>query len=189
MDNLDSEEQLYLALHAIENGQHDIAISRLKEIEPGPGYTRAQYLLAAEYAQIGLYERAKSGMAYVIDEEPSLTIASLQKGLLHITLGENEQGRDTLSVLTSLGDSDPIKWFACGLIALIDDDKAGAKDLLQTGISLNKDNVALNKDIEKIIGQLDNESADTEKPDGEKNTDEKTVDAKNKFFLSNYNNH
>ena len=187
MENLDSEELLHLAVNAIDQGQHDKAISHLKDVTEGDYFLRARYLLAAEYAQIGMYDRAISGMAFVIERDPSFSIASLQKGLLHITRGENDIARETLALLSKLPENDPLMWFGKGLTALLDDDEASTEQFLIKGIELNLQNPALNRDMEKIIVKLkDTEDVGTTENEEQKEAEDKSSDATNKFFLSNY---
>ena len=154
MENLDSEELLYLAMHAIDNNQHDIAIDRLKSIPDGPFFSKAQYLLAAEYAQIGLLKRAKEVFAMVCENEPDLSIAHFQKGLLHLSLGEKGESELAFGALLKLEDDNPLKLFGKGLIELINEEVDLARMSLEKGIELNTINEPLNNDMRTILEKV-----------------------------------
>lgn len=190
MSSFDSEEHLFLALNAISEKAHDRAIDHLKKITSGEYYSRAQYLLGAEYAEIGMYDRAKQSFQSIIDVEPLKEMVRLQKGLLHIFLGEKEDAQLCLSRLVEVEDeTNPIFWFAKGMLVSLDSRLHDAIEFLKNGIKLNVINDPLNDDMRKFINALSDSSPDladislAELTGNPRNT---TREISNKFLLTNY---
>ena len=109
---LDADELLHLAIHATHDGRHDMAISYLKQaLELSADDPRLVYLLAAEHAQLGMFERAIEGMAKAIALAPDLHIARLQLGLLYLSFNRIEETLSVWSALDALDDDEPLKLF------------------------------------------------------------------------------
>ena len=85
---LDDSELLHLAIRASQNNRHDDAIGFLKQaLELAPGNAKVHYMLGAEHAEIGLYDRAADEIAKAVELDPGLVTAQFQLGLLHMTSG------------------------------------------------------------------------------------------------------
>src|SRR5262245_41537910 len=118
----DTEECFHLALHASSMGQPHICVPYLRQVlQEEPTHARAMYLLAAQHAEIGLYERAISGMQAAIALEPGLEIARLQLGLLLLNGNRRAEARESLQALSRSPDPG-LPTFAAAIIALADDD-------------------------------------------------------------------
>ena len=79
--NLDNEEILRLAISAIDQDNHVEAISLLKGLlERDSNHVFANYLLAAEHAQIGMDDRAEAGSSRTVALAPEFNITRFQIG-------------------------------------------------------------------------------------------------------------
>jgi Flp pilus assembly protein TadD len=159
---LDQEEILALALNALRTGDHGAALTHLKQgAERFPDNARIAYLLGAEHAQIGLYDRAEEEMARAIALAPSLLVARFQLGLLQMTQGRPADARVTWAALDQLPADNALRLFKQGLEALGDDRFAEARALIQQGIETNNFSPDLNRDMTNLIAKI---PADGDKP-------------------------
>jgi tetratricopeptide (TPR) repeat protein len=153
---LDQAELLQLALNASRAGDSATAIGYLKEAVSRPDAGGiAHYLLGAEYAQIGMYQRAAGEMEAALALEPGLSMARLQLGLLWLGAGDGDRAQAVMAPLEELASGDPLRLFGAGLRHLAADRLAEARACLQEGIGCNSANAALNGDMGKIVDQLD----------------------------------
>ena len=169
---LDQAELLRLALHAIGSNDSGTALSYLKEAVSRPDATaNAHFMLGAEYAQIGMIDRAIPAIETALALDPALSIARFQLGLLRLTCGDPATAIDVLHPLDSLGDEHPLFHFGKGLVALARNELSEALHGLTCGIERNHDNPALNTDMLKIAHNISraisdqatsSESADTQ---------------------------
>jgi tetratricopeptide (TPR) repeat protein len=187
--NFDGPELLHLAIDAANRDDHGQAISYLKAAQekklPSDEYAKLTYFLGAEYAQIGMYDRAVEAMQQAVDADPLLHTARFQLGLLHLTSGRAVDAREAWAQLTLLDAGHPehyLNLFRQGLEALADDDFAGCRKWLNLGMQANQANPALNVDMQKMLEALPpQEVSDTEpSPDA---ADSKPEDH---LFLSAY---
>lgn len=156
MEHLDAEELLQLAIRSSEANRHEDALSYLKRaLELSPKNGKIHYLLGAEHAQIGLYDRAAVEMAKAVELEPDLHTARFQLGLLHITSGRVEQAESAWKPLEALGPENPLSLFKTGLLHLARDEFDQCMQCLKRGIGLNASNMALNKDMQRILGEIE----------------------------------
>ena len=80
---LDQAERMQLALQAGAANEAGSAIAYLKEAVARPDATaQAHYLLGAEYAQLGMFDRAAGEMEAALALDQTLYTARLQLGLL-----------------------------------------------------------------------------------------------------------
>lgn len=182
---LDAEELFHLGIKAGSEGDSDKAIRYFKEsIELAPT-AETIYLLAAEYANLNMYERAIAFMQEAVDLKPDLYTAYIQLCLLHLMTNNGEGASNSLKGLQDLPEESYLKQFGVGLQALIEDDVELALSSLARGIEINEENPALNGDMQKIIDNLSN----IEKP-GDKGEDVKAdqdlTDKAGDYLLSNY---
>ncbi len=154
MTDLDAEELFHLALKASESGDRDKTISYLKRSIALEPKAASLYILAAEYAEIGMYERATAGMHEAIELDPNLWTAYFQLGLLYLTQNLIQEARNTWATLLELGPDEYLYHFAKGLTELVDEQADAALESLRTGIALNQDNPALNRDVGSIIKNI-----------------------------------
>jgi Flp pilus assembly protein TadD len=154
---LDSDELLHIALEASKNQRHEEAISSLKRAaDLSPNDARVHYLLGAEHAQIGLYDRAAAEMQRAVELDPNLDTASFQLGLLHVTAGRVDDAANAWKLLDKLGSEHPLNLFKTGLLHLVKDQFAECEDCLRRGIATNRSNPALNADMSRILKDVEN---------------------------------
>jgi tetratricopeptide (TPR) repeat protein len=161
-NQLDADELLHLAIRASESGQHEESLSCLKRaLEQAPKNGKIHYMLGAEHAQIGLYDRAAEDMAKAVELEPELYTAHFQLGLLHITSGRVAQAESVWTALDKLSPDHPLYLFKTGMLHLARDEFDQCAQNLKRGISLNTSNAALNNDMQRILGEIDKTSGPT----------------------------
>lgn len=191
---LDADELLHLAMTAINAGQHPQAMAMLKQAQKqDPENALIIYLLAAEHAQVGMFDRAMEGMERALAKAPDLQMARLQLGLLYTARDRLGDARPLFETLSGLPENDPLHWFGEGLLALLEERLDDCRTALQQGIQLNQGNPSLNGDMQRILAQLGKAGAAPAKPAEaakpqaaqEKSAQEK---AANSLFLSRYGN-
>jgi tetratricopeptide (TPR) repeat protein len=109
------------------------------------------YLLGAELAQSGHYDRAIVEMQAAVRMQPDLHTATLQLGLLLLTLNRPAEAVAAWQPLGYLNEREPLRLFKEGLEALIYEDFDGSVRLLTEGIAANHSNPALNRDMGLVI--------------------------------------
>lgn len=153
---LDQVELLQLALRAGAADDSAGAIACLKEAagrSDANGTTH--YMLGAEYAQIGLYDRATESMEMALAIDPTLSLVRLQLGLLWMTRADAVQSAQVLLPLDELPSTDPLFHFGRGLRQLARDEFADARSSFVAGIAGNATNAPLNADMQRIVDQID----------------------------------
>jgi tetratricopeptide (TPR) repeat protein len=155
ISRLDADELLHLAMAAAKQDRHEDAIGYLKRaIEMDPNHAKAYYFLAAEHAQIGLYDRAVEEMEKSVQLDPSLHTAHFQLGLLHLSSGRASEAIAAWRPLDQLGESNPLFLFKQGLECLAKDEFGACREYLTKGIALNVANPDLNADMQRVINEL-----------------------------------
>ena len=153
--DLDPQELKFLAIQASRDNRADQALSYLKQaIRQAPADGELHYLLAAEHAQLGMYDRAAEGMERAITLTPGLHTARLQLGLLYLTQADVEASTRTLTPLAEREGGNYFGLFAQGLLHLMHDRFPECRAALTQGIALNNQNNALNGDMQKILDAL-----------------------------------
>jgi tetratricopeptide (TPR) repeat protein len=151
METLDATELLHLGLHATQLDDPAKAIEYLKQcLALEPANAKATYLLGALYAQIGIYDRAKSTLARAIDLDANESTAVFQLGLLHVTSGEVTQAEVVWQRLDALPGDHAFNFFRRGLLALVKDEFGECESFLEQGIRANGFNEALNDDMRRL---------------------------------------
>jgi tetratricopeptide (TPR) repeat protein len=149
--NLDPQELLHLALRDIQQSHHDGAISKLKQaLEIEADNAQAQFLLAAEYAEIGLYDRAIEGMTRTLHLSPSMHIARFQLGLLYYSKSDFDTARAIWEPLDALGD-DAMTLFKTALLLIGAGHQREAIPQLERALEIGTGNGALKTDISKVL--------------------------------------
>jgi tetratricopeptide (TPR) repeat protein len=153
---LDDQELLHLALRASTENRHEEAINHLKRaIEIAPDNAKVHYMLGAEHAEIGLYDRAVEEMSKAVQLDPNLDTAHFQLGLLHITSARLDDAEKAWKALDKLGENHPLYQFKQGLLHLARDEFDAAITALRKGVSLNNANPALTRDMERMIAEIE----------------------------------
>ncbi len=150
---LDQTELIQLALQSGERNDAASALSYLKEAVARPDASAtAHLLLGAEYAELGLYQRAMEQMELAVERDPALAIARFQAGFLALSSGNAEKAESLLQPLTE--HEDALGRFATGLLALMRDQFAPAEEHLRAGLLLNQSNLPLNQNITRILDAI-----------------------------------
>lgn len=151
---LDNEELLHLALHANAAGQPHAALTYLKDLlQQDPKNAKALYLLGVQHAQIGLHKRAIVDMTAALMLEPGLEIARFQLGLLLLDCNQPVEAKRHLSLLESSADR-ALRSYAQALVALADNERARARDLLAQALAQTSSNPALSALMQRLHGSL-----------------------------------
>lgn len=151
---LDIDEYLHLALHASSIGDRHACMTYLKEVlQQQPQNTRAAYLLAAQHAELGLLERAIKEIQAVLAIDPRLEIARFQLGLLLLDRRRMEEAREHFVTLGDCADRS-LRTYSQALLALLNDDLAGAREYLASGLSQEPANLALTALMRRLLDEL-----------------------------------
>lgn len=155
---LDAPEYLHLAIHASNEGNHHAALNYLKDaLQAEPDNAQVLYFLAAEHAELGLYDRACVEMKAALEREPGMEVARFQLGLLHLQLQRPEEAKAEFEVLADNAASPDLGKFAAGYLKIIAADAPGALELIKSGIESCENN-ALKADMLKVIASLSEEA-------------------------------
>lgn len=151
---LDADEYLHLAIHASQTGNHHAALDHLhKALEQSPEHVAVRYFLAAEHAELGLFERACSGMSEVLAIAPDMAVARFQFGLLNLQLERPEAAKQAFSLLSESTGDESLRAFAQAYLFLLDDQPLQAKALFEEGLS-QCSNPALKADMQRVLSSL-----------------------------------
>ena len=151
---LDAAEYLHLAIHASSKGDHHAALSYLKEtLKQEPGNAKAVYLLAAEHAELGLFERAIAGMEAALRLDSQLEMARFQLGLLYLQGNQVSNAKAHFSALSKSQDRG-LQAFAAAMEALTEDKTALAQEKLAFGLAHADNNPALKADMQRMLDRL-----------------------------------
>lgn len=162
-DKLDNEELLRLSLDAINGGRDADAVVMLKTLlEREPGHVHGQYLLAAQHAQLGMYDRAEAGFRNVIASGNSLPVARFQFSQLLLMKGAGEEARQVLAPLVGQGDA--LGAYARALTAAAAEDVATALTELRAGLAMPQEIPALAADMQRLQGQFSQLAANDPSP-------------------------
>jgi predicted Zn-dependent protease len=105
-------------------------------LDRDPAHLHAQYLLAAQHAQLGLVDRAEAGFRTVTAQAPEFPMPRFQLAQLLLMRGGNNEARELLAPVAAQPDA--LGAYARGL-AVADDDIAGAVRELEAGLALPQD--------------------------------------------------
>lgn len=153
--NLTQEELLHLAIEAIKQGDHGVAISYLKEgVEKFADDAKIAYVLGAEYAQIGMFEKAELEMRRAIALDSSLHTASFQLGLMLLTQGRNEDAAASWEALNVLPETHCLWLFKTGLNHMVAGENKLARKLIEEGIQANDFSPELTRDMLMVLEEL-----------------------------------
>lgn len=155
---LDEDELLSLSLDAINNARDEDAVVLLKVlVNRTPAHSLGHYLLAAQHAQFGLFERAESEFRRAAELAPEFAMARFQLGQLLLVKGDAE---GAVSQFNAVGGDDPALYaYAEGLSALAMQQAAAALSALRRGLALPQTVAALTGDMQRLADQLQAEGA------------------------------
>lgn len=152
-DKLDNEELLYVALDAVNSARYGDAILLLRMLlERDQTNPNTQYLLAAQHAQLGMYERAESGFRALLLHTPEFSIARFQLGQLLLMKNTPADAKVVLSPLTDANDA--IGAYARALCAVADEEAVRAMRELEAGLRLPQPVPTLANDMQELLVRL-----------------------------------
>lgn len=153
---LDAEELFHLGVKASRDGRDADALRFLKlAIERAPGHAQAQWVLGAEYAGLGMPDRAREHLGAAVNLDPSLDTARFQWGLLELTSGQVDAAQEIWVPLDALAETHPLRLFKQGMLELARDDMGTALHSLQRALKDPALDAALRKDIEMVVKQIE----------------------------------
>lgn len=168
MNNLTQDELLHLAVEATRRGEHGASISYLKEgVSRFPDDAKLAYVLGAEFAQIGIYDKAQLEMQRAVSIDPELFTASFQLGLLQMTLGKVEEAKLSWKNIDKLPQEHSLWLFKTGLEKLAAEQYAEAKKLLEQGMIFNDFSPELNRDMDTVLSSMPEHNTLLTKPDND----------------------
>lgn len=152
---LDAKEYLHLAINAMARDEHHAALNYIKEVLVlEPQNANALYLLGAEHAELGLYDRAIEEIQQALHIDPNIEMARFQLGLLYLKADQLDSAIKAFTQLIEHAQTDSLSAYAAGLVALCKEDISMAREKLALGLSGNNDNPALKKDMQELLDKL-----------------------------------
>jgi len=121
-----------------------------------PRDARLHFLKGSLLAGEQDYAGARVSMRQAVDLAPDYHVARFQLGFLLLTSGEPHAAQEAWGPLHSLPADSYLHIFVQGLCHLIKDDFTETVKLLQDGIARNKENPAMNRDMQMIIDEVRN---------------------------------
>ena len=180
----DSDELLHLAIHASLNGRIDDAIIKLKQlIEVDPVNPNAHFLLAADYAEIKLFDKSVLHYREVLNLRPDMSIARIQFALLLTALDNLDEAAQVLGYFSGLEGESYERFVHDGLIALHQERMLEARGAILKAIECNTDNAVLNSDLQKLVEGIDAHVANSDTNDVDPQSDSTK---RKSFILSAY---
>jgi tetratricopeptide (TPR) repeat protein len=120
-----------------------------------PQDARLHFLKGSLLAGEQDYAGARIAMRHAVDLAPDYAVARFQLGLLLLSSGEPHAAQETWGPLHgSLPPNHYLRIFVSGLTHLIRDEFDDTVRLLSDGISRNRENPAMNGDMQRIIDEV-----------------------------------
>jgi Flp pilus assembly protein TadD len=142
------------AIAAIRADPSD-SLSRIDDLlRDYPSDAKLHFLRGSLLAGDARYEAAHDAIAKAVRLAPDFALARFQLGFLELTSGAPDAAEKTWLPLEKLASNSPYRIFVDGLRSLIRDQFDDAVELLGQGISLNRENAALNNDMQLLIDTI-----------------------------------
>ena len=132
-----------------------------------PQDARLHFLKGSLLAGEQDYSAARAAMRHAVDLAPDYHVARFQLGFLLLTSGEPHAAQEAWGPLHALPSDQYLHIFVQGLCHLIRDEFAETIKLLQKGITLNNENLPMNRDMQLIIEEAKkrmDQNADSDGP-------------------------
>lgn len=157
---LDPDEYFHLALHANSLKDHHACMEYLREVLlRQPENAPALYLLAVQHAELGLFERAVTGMKAALAIDPRLETARFQLGLLLLDGNRRAEAKEHFRVLE--GSPDPaLRTYSEAMTALAEDNSRAAQEKLVLGLAQQSRNPALSIAMQRVLDMLSRKSSE-----------------------------
>jgi len=119
-----------------------------------PDDPRLHFLKGSMLAAGAEFAGAREEMRRAVQIAPDYGVARFQLGLLLLSSGDPLPAQEALGPLLSLPSDNHLRLFAMGLFALIRDEFEEAAKLLRQGMACNRENPAMNRDMQLIIDAM-----------------------------------
>jgi tetratricopeptide (TPR) repeat protein len=140
---------------AMNTGRDAESVALLKTlVEREPGHANGHYLLAAQYAQLGMMDRAEAGFLAALKAAPDLVMARFQLGQLLLVQGRGEDAKAVFAPLLDAPSGVALGDYARALTAAANDDAAGTVAALEAGLACPQDIPALRDDMQRLLERL-----------------------------------
>ena len=167
---MDAEEYLHLAARAAQDSNHHDALKFAhKSLELEPNKPEALFLLAAQHAEIGLYDRAKEGYRLSIEQKPDLHLARFQLAMLSLQSGEMDDLQEQIAYIETHADNPRLKRYTRALSAMSEENAELAIEHFEEGLALDSgspeaDDVAMSmlNSIRAHLAQASSEPEDAQ---------------------------
>lgn len=170
MSELCGDDDLQALMAAIQSDDSDEIAQIDRMLARFPDDPRLHFLRGSILAGIGRPIEALAALKSAVALAPDFAIARFQLGFFQLTSGEAADALGTWGPLALLPDGHYLRLFVTGLTHLIRDEFSETIAALRAGIDANQENLPLNRDMQLIIGKVE-EIPDT--PGG----DEETISA------------
>ena len=162
---LDAEEYFHLALHASGVGDHHSCLTYLDQVlQREPSHARAIYLRAVQHMELGLTQRAITGIKAALAIDPDLEVARFQLGLL--LMFDRNRPCEAKHYLERLGGSQSraLRAYAEALIALADNEWVLARQKLALGLSESSPDSPLAMLMRRVFERMSSDSCAMSSP-------------------------
>jgi tetratricopeptide (TPR) repeat protein len=169
------DEYIHLAAHAASVHNHHACMSYLKEaLSKQPDNPSALVLLAAQYCELGLLQRAIDGFTKALSLEPRLELARLQVGMLLLDRKRRDEAKGHFARLSGSADA-TLRAFADALSSAADGHAVAAREKINLALAAKAVNTALAPWMKRVADELKRQVQPIEGPD-----------AADKIFLGAY---
>lgn len=165
-----SDEEMTQLLQAMQMGAADELGLAERLIEAYPEDARLHFLRGSMLAGSGRPIEAHAALSRAVALAPDFALARFQLGFFELTSGEAARALATWEPLDTLPHEHYLAHFVRGLRHLIQDHFGEAIRELGEGISVNEENLPLNRDMQLIIDECRRQGAGdapSETPSGE----------------------
>ncbi|WP_233168166.1 hypothetical protein [Xylophilus sp. ASV27] len=174
------------ALAASAAGDSATAIELFKRAaQLAPSSAIPHYLLAAEQAHLGLVEQAEHSFANALLLQPDMNMARFQLGLLQYFSDREALALLTWQPLKELEPTDALRHFVTGFDALAHSRYIEARDHITRGLICNKENPALNADMQQVVARIDALQPSAIKPEAHIDSTDQELETSH-VLLANY---
>jgi Flp pilus assembly protein TadD len=152
---LDAEELFTLGVRASRANDDGAALAYLKlAAAKDPSHAEAHWLLGAEYASVGMPDRARPALQRAVELKPELHTARFQWGLLQLTSGLVDEAQAIWKPLDLLADEDPLRLFKTGLLLMVQDHFDEALQMVEQAMNTPSVEAAMRADMAMVVDQI-----------------------------------
>lgn len=153
--DMDVDELLMLAARATRRDETQRALDYVsRALQLQPTNAAALHLRGGLHASLRDYGRALQDFERAVECDPDLGVARFQLGLLHLTSGRITEADAAWQRLDELAESHPLRLFKQGMLHLVRDEFQDCLEALQRGMTANRENQSLNRDMQVIVTRV-----------------------------------